>query len=98
MAAAGVMTASAASTATGVDSGSTAAGVASTATSATVAASTAMADKLNHRPSVSLFVEDVERRQADIGDFLLTECEVIRIIPWNIGNRTRRQCGCAACQ
>ena len=50
----------------------------------------AMADKLNHRRSVSLFVEDVERRQADIGDFLLTEGEVIRIIPWNIGNRTRR--------
>jgi len=49
-----------------------------------------MADKLNHRRSVSLFVEDVERRQADIGDFLLTEREVIQIIPWKIGNRTRR--------
>jgi len=49
-----------------------------------------MADKLNHRRSVSLFVEDVERRQADIGNFLLTEGEVIRIIPWKIGNRTRR--------
>jgi hypothetical protein len=59
-------------------------------TSAAVAASTAMADKLNHRRSVSLFVEDVERRQADIGDFLLTEREVIQIIPWKIGNRTRR--------
>jgi len=47
----------------------------------------AMADKLNHRRSVSLFVEDVERRQADIGDFLLTERQ---IIPWKIGNRTRR--------
>ena len=60
------------------------------ATSATVATMAAMADKLNHRRSVSLFVEDVERRQADIGDFLLTEREVIQIIPWKIGNRTRR--------
>jgi hypothetical protein len=60
------------------------------ATAATVTAMAAMADKLNHRRSVSLFVEDVERRQADIGDFLLTEGEVIRIIPWKIGNRTRR--------
>jgi hypothetical protein len=91
MAAAAVMAASAASTATGVDSGSTAAGVASTATASTaVAAAAAMADKLNHRRSVSLFVEDVKRRQANIGDFLLTEREVIRIIPWNIGDRTRR--------
>jgi hypothetical protein len=57
---------------------------------AAVATSTAMADKLNHRRSVSLFVEDVERRQADIGDFLLTEREVIRISPRKIGNRTRR--------
>jgi len=58
---------------------------------AAMASMTAMADKFNHRRSVSrLFVEDVERRQADIGDFLLTEREVIRIIPWNIGNRTRR--------
>jgi hypothetical protein len=50
----------------------------------TMAAMAAMADKLNHRRSVSLFVEDVERRQADVGDFLLTESEVIQIIPWNI--------------
>jgi len=50
----------------------------------------AMADKLNHRRSVSLFVEDVERRQADIGDFLLTKGEVIRIIPWNVVNWARR--------
>jgi hypothetical protein len=35
-------------------------------------------------------VEDVERRQADIGDLLLTEREIIQIIPWKIGNRTRR--------
>ena len=64
----------------------TAASTAMTAvtTSAAVAAMAAMADKLNHRRSVSLFVEDVERRQADVGDFLLTESEVIQIIPWNI--------------
>jgi len=49
-----------------------------------------MADKFHHRRSVNLFVEDVERRQADIGNFLLTEREVIRIIPRKIGNRTRR--------
>jgi hypothetical protein len=59
-------------------------------TVAAVAAVAAMADKLNHRRSVSLFVKDVERRQADISDFLLTEGEVIQIIPWKIGNRTRR--------
>ena len=63
---------------------------ATAAAAAAVAAMAAMADKFNHRRSVSLFVEDVERRQADIGDFLLTEREVIRIIPWNIGDRTRR--------
>jgi hypothetical protein len=57
---------------------------------AAMAAMAAMADKLHHRRSVSLLVEDVERRQADISDFLLTEREFIRIIPWNIGNRTRR--------
>jgi len=77
MAAAAVMAASTAS-------------VAAAATSTAVTAAAAMADKFNHRRSVNLFVEDVERRQADIGDFLLTEREVIRIIPWKIGNRTRR--------
>jgi hypothetical protein len=67
-----------------------AATVTTVAAVATMAAMAAMADKLNHRRSVSLFVEDVERRQADIGDFLLTEREIIQIIPWKIGNRTRR--------
>jgi hypothetical protein len=73
----------------------TAASTAMTAltTSAAVAAMAAMADKLNHRRSVSLFVEDVERRQADIGNFLLTEGEIIQIIPRKIGNRTRRFAG-----
>ena len=74
------------------------AATATVTTMTAVAAVAAMADKLNHRRSVSLFVEDVERRQADIGDFLLTEREVIRIMPWKIGYRTRRQCGCTACK
>ena len=52
--------------------------MAATATVTTMTAMAAMADKLNHRRSVSLFVEDVERRQADIGDFLLTEREMAK--------------------
>jgi hypothetical protein len=74
--------------AAGVVAASTASTAVTSPTAVTAAA--AMADKLNHRRSVSLFVEDVERRQADIGDFLLTEREIIQIIPWKIRNRTRR--------
>jgi hypothetical protein len=54
------------------------AATATVTTMTAVAAVAAMADKLNHRRSVSLFVEDVERRQADIGDFLLTELEMAK--------------------
>jgi hypothetical protein len=70
---------------------STAVAAASTAVAAAVAPAAAMSDKLyvGLRGSDIFLVEDIERRQADIGDFLLTEHEVIRIIPWNIGDRTR---------
>ena len=70
---------------------------------AAVATMAAMADKLNHRRSVSLFVEDIERRQADIRDFLFTKSEVVTLS----GVRLRRGYphiraygygGCAACQ
>jgi hypothetical protein len=45
-----------------------------------MAAMAAMADELYHRGcSVALLVEDVERRQADVGDFFLTESDLIAI-------------------
>jgi hypothetical protein len=48
--------------------------------SAAMAAMAAMADELYHRGcSVALLVEDVERRQADVGDFFLTESDLIAI-------------------
>jgi hypothetical protein len=47
---------------------------------AAMAAMAAMADELYHRGcSVALLVEDVERRQADVGDFFLTESDLIAI-------------------
>ena len=70
---------------------------------AAVATMAAMADKLNHRRCVSLFVEDIERRQADIRDFLFTKSEVVTLS----GVRRRRRyphirayrySGCAARQ
>src|SRR5690242_9331652 len=49
-------------------------------TSTAVAAVTAMADKFYERGcSVAFLVEDVERRQADIRDFFLTESDLIAI-------------------
>ena len=61
-------------------------------TAATVAAVAAAVDELHVGLGCAdiFLVEHIERRQADIGDFLLTEREVIRIMPWKIGNRTRR--------
>jgi len=47
---------------------------------AAVAAVTTMADKFyERRCSVAFLVEDVERRQADIPDFFLTEEDLIAI-------------------
>jgi hypothetical protein len=51
-----------------------------TTASAAMTAATAMANKLYHRGcSVAFLVEDVERRQADIRDFFLTEEDLIAI-------------------
>jgi hypothetical protein len=65
---------------------------ASAAVAAAVAPAAAMVDELyvGLGGSDIFLVEHIERRQADISDFLLTEREVIQIIPWKIGNRTRR--------
>jgi hypothetical protein len=59
-------------------------------TSAAVAATAAMADELYARLSCvfAFFVEDIERRQADVGDFLLTESDLIAIS----GVRRRHNC------
>jgi len=50
------------------------------AAAAAVTAVTTMADKFyERRCSVAFLVEDVERRQADIPDFFLTEEDLIAI-------------------
>jgi hypothetical protein len=54
-----------------------------TVAAATVAAVTTMADELYHRGcSVTFLVEDVERRQADVGDFFLIESGLIVLFPY----------------
>jgi hypothetical protein len=54
------------------------------AASTSVATVTTMADKFyQRRCSVAFIVEDVERRQADIPDFFLTEEDLIAIsVAW----------------
>jgi hypothetical protein len=54
--------------------------VAPAATAAAMTAATAMADKLYHRGcSVAFFVKDVERREANVRDFFLTQEDLIAI-------------------
>jgi hypothetical protein len=65
---------------------------------AMAAMAAAVADKLyiRQRCSVGFLVEDIERRQADVGDFLLTESYVVTIsgVPhWDIC----RPPGCCGC-
>jgi hypothetical protein len=48
---------------------------------------------------VVLFVEDVEGRQVDVGNFFLTEEEFVMrcgILRWHIHCRSSRRCGCSA--
>jgi hypothetical protein len=58
----------------------TAVAAAGVAASTSVAAVAAMADKLHHRRCpIAFLVEDVERRQADVRNFFLTEEDLIAI-------------------
>jgi hypothetical protein len=73
------------------------------AAATTVASAAAMADKFYVRPSCAFgfFVEDVERRQADIRDFFLAESDLIAISGvWrrHIRCQPTRDCGRAACE
>jgi hypothetical protein len=56
-----------------------------TMTSAAMAAAAAVADKLHHRRCIgAFFVEDVERCQANVWDFLLSEEDLIAIsVAWS---------------
>jgi hypothetical protein len=80
----------------------TVAAAAMTVAAAAMTAMAAAADKLYERGcSVAFLVEDIERRQADVRDFFLTESDLIAIF----GVRRRhircqpiRDCGGAACE
>ena len=63
---------------TGASSAAVASAAAAAAVAAAAAASAAAASgKLYAECAGVLFVEDIERRQADVRDFLLTECDVM---------------------
>ena len=94
----------AASTATAADAASTATASASsassTATTAAAAATAATSDELYAGSQCCdvFFVEDVERRQADVGDFLLGESDFVAHSSVRRRHIRRRPTGCAARQ
>jgi hypothetical protein len=71
-----------------------------TVTAATaMAAVTAVTDQLYARAGSDVFlVKDIEGRQADVRDFLLTKCEIISLVARNVGSWPRGNCGRAACE
>ena len=92
----------AASTAAAADAASTATApsASSTATTTAAAATAATPDELYAGPQCcdALFVEDVERRQADVGDFLLGESDFVAHSSIRRRPIRRRPTGCAARQ
>jgi hypothetical protein len=78
------------------------------AAAAAAAGTTATAAHAAHRQpcagpesSSVFFVEDIECRQADVGDFLVTESDFVtrsRVLRQHVGNRRTTCCGCSARQ
>ena len=89
----------AASTATAADAASTATAPSASSTATTTAAA-ATSDELYAGPQCCdvFFVEDVERRQADVGDFLLGESDFVAHSSVRRRHIRRRPTGCAARQ
>jgi hypothetical protein len=103
--AAAVAVAASAAVAVATSAASAASAAASVATSAASAASAAVAaaaDKLNSGPGCRnvFLIEHIERRQANVGDFLLTESDfvaVARVARRQIRCQATGYRGCAAC-